>query len=177
MVGGNASYYYNDSSDIDVHLLVDKASLGFGPLTEEHLKDKKTLWTIRHDVRVKGIPLEPYAQDVSEKAPIGQGVFSLRRNEWVQKPIDPTYDPDTDVRLERKVKDWQRAIDRLVNSRPPIEKFDGLKSRLSEMRSKGIARGGELDPDNLVFKALRFSGHLDKMSEYIKQRQAQDLSI
>lgn len=177
LVGGNASFYYNDSSDIDVHLLVDRNQLGFGSLTEEHLKDKKALWSIRHDVRVKGIPVEPYAQDLSEKAPQGQGVYSLQRGVWVQRPTDSTYDPENDPELDDRVAHWQRTIDTLVNARPPVEEFDALKNKMATMRSQGIARGGELDRDNLVFKALRLSGHLDKMSEYVKRRQASDLSI
>lgn len=177
MVGGNAGYYYNDASDIDVHLLVDRSRLGMGPIVDEHLKDRKTLWSIRHDVRVKGYQVEPYAQDISERPPAGQGVYSLMNDRWLNQPVHDGYDPETDLRVARKVSHWQRMIDRLVGDAHGLDEFDAMKNKMADMRSKGIARGGELDPDNLVFKALRISGHLDKMSDYVKNKQVADLSI
>lgn len=177
MVGGNASYFYNEASDIDVHILINKATLGFGTMTDHYLKDRKSIWSIQHDVRVKGYQVEPYAQDISEKPPQGQGVYSLLRGEWVQKPVVTDYDPAGDEELNRKVTDWQSAIDKLVDDGRGVEEFDALKRKLSEMRKNGIAAGGELSRDNLIFKALRLSGHLDKMSQYVKQKQTRDLSL
>lgn len=177
MVGGNASYFYNESSDVDVHLLLDRQSLGFGPMTDEYLKDKKALWTQKYDVRVKGYQVEPYAQDVSETPPVGQGVYSLKRNEWVQKPAVSDYDPEKDEVLKAKVSRWTDTIDGLVKAGASPEEFGVLKNKLADMRSGSIRKGGELSRGNLVFKSLRLAGVLDRMSDYVKRREAQDISL
>lgn len=177
MVGGNAGYFYNDSSDIDVHLLIDRTSLGFGNLTDDFLKDRKSMWTQAHDVRVKGYSVEPYAQDVRESSPEGQGVYSILRRQWVKRPTESRYDPSVDAELDRKVADWQRAIDHLVDQDAGVEAAEQLKKRLSEMRGNGIKAGGELAQDNLVFKSLRLSNHLDKLSKYKRDKETRELSL
>lgn len=177
MVGGNASYCYNDSSDIDVHLVVDRGQLGFGPIVDEFLADRKSLWTMKHAIRVKGYPVEPYAQDVSQAAPAGQGVFSLTRNEWVQKPTQTGYDPSQDTNLEGKVTHWKNTIDKALRDNRSVEEMKRLKDRISEMRKSGIALHGEFSPENLVFKALRNDGYLDKINDHARNLLDKSLSL
>lgn len=177
MVGGNAGLFYNEASDVDVHLIVDKAALPFGEVTEEYLRDKKALWTARHDVRVKGYQVEPYAQGLGEPFAAGQGVYSLERDAWIQSPTSERYDPDSDSRLIRSVAHWQRAIDRALTGDAGVEAMDVMRGKLSEMRARSISKHGELGRDNLVFKALRLSGHLAKMSDYGNAKKTSELSL
>ena len=177
LVGGNAGYYYNETSDLDVHLVINRSSMGLGQLTDEYLRDKKALWTIKHDVRVKGYQVEPYAQDVSERPPAGQGAYSLQRRQWIQRPINIDYDPRRDPILERRTRQWTDAIDKLTSGEHRTDDLESLKSKLADMRSKAIARGGELARDNLVFKNLRASGHLDKVQDLIRRETTDSLSL
>jgi hypothetical protein len=55
--------------------------------------------------------------------------------------------------------------------------FADLKKKLSDMRSSGIAKGGEFGFENLVFKELRNRGYLDKMNKYEKTAKDQQLSL
>jgi hypothetical protein len=39
-----------------------------------------------HNIKVLGYPVELYAQDINEKTPSNQGVFSLKNNKWTTEP-------------------------------------------------------------------------------------------
>lgn len=176
LTGGNAGFLYNGQSDLDVHLLVDRAALGYGPLVDDFLQDRKTLWSVKHHITVKGIPVEPYAQDLSERPPAGQGIYSLRNDVWIQFPSAITYDPAADPVLAKKVAHWMGVIDKVIKERRPLSEFQGIRKKLSDMRKRGLARRGELDRDNLIFKALRNSGHIDRMNNYVAQETDRELS-
>lgn len=177
MVGGNAGLFYNEASDVDVHLIVDKSALPFGEVTEEYLRDKKALWTARHDVRIKGYQVEPYAQGLGEPFAAGQGVYSLERDAWIQRPTASKYDPDSDMHLSRRVAHWQSAIEKALAGDAGVEAMDVMRDKLSEMRRRSISKYGELGRDNLVFKALRLSGHLSRMSDYSAGKKTGELSL
>lgn len=176
LTGGNAGFLYNGQSDLDVHLIVDRAALGYGPLVDDFLQDRKNLWTLKHHVTVKGIPVEPYAQDPSEAPPVGQGTYSLKNDVWLNFPSTVTYDPETDPVLARKVAHWAAMIDKVIEDRRPLSQFEGIRKKLSNMRKRGLARRGELDRDNLIFKSLRNSGHIDRMNNYVAEAQDRELS-
>lgn len=177
MVGGNTGLYYNDLSDVDVHLVIDRSALGAGDLTDEYLRDKKALWTLRHDVRVKGYQVEPYAQDTSDPLVPGQGVYSVQRGEWVQRPIETDYDPSTDPILRTRADSWRRSIDKLLSNPSSVDDLETVRRRLADMRSRSISRGGELGRDNLVFKSLRNTGHLDRITNHIRRMTSDSLSL
>ena len=52
-----------------------------------------------------------------------------------------------------------------------------LKEKFKEMRTGSIAKYGEFSHGNLIFKELRNLGYLDKMNDYIKSKQDQNLSL
>ena len=45
------------------------------------------------------------------------------------------------------------------------------------MRASALKRGGEFSVENLVFKELRNLGYIDKVTEYIRSKQDQRLSL
>lgn len=176
-VGGNASYYYSEDSDIDVHLLIDKEVLGHGELIDEFLDDRKSLWTMKHNVTVRGYTLEPYAQGLDEKTPDGQGSYSLISGEWLQAPVLTKYDPDKDHHLDRKVAHWKRTIQKAIDEGSVVG-LQNLKERLKAMRTQGIKNeGGELSQKNLIFKELRNSGMLDRMKQKKRSEEDKELSL
>lgn len=178
MTGGNTNYNYTSKSDIDVHLIVDRSKLFRDPkFVEEYLQDKKTLWTLTHDVNVYGYPLEPYAQHNDIKYPKDQGVYSLKNNEWIKKPGKCDYDFENDNLLKQKVKHYMHAIDHMIKHKMGDGAANLLKTKLKNMRTAGIQEGGEYSRENLVFKELRNRGYLDKMNDYEKGLQDQELSL
>ena len=130
-----------------------------------------------HNVKVYGYSLEPYAQDVSAPFQKGQGVYSLKNNKWLQKPVHGDYNFKTDKHLKQKVSHYMHTIDHMIKSKMGVDAFQNLKKRFKEMRTAGIQKGGEFSHENLVFKELRNRGYLDKMDKYEKGLMDQELSL
>jgi len=175
--GGNANYNYTKHSDIDLHLVVDKDKIECQGLLDDYLQSKKQLWALTHDIRVKGQPVELYAQDHRDGVKEGQGVYSIQSSKWLQEPTHYKINR-THPEVVTKVKDWMDQIDNLIDSKSDDkEQFKKLKSRLKEMRSSSIEKGGEYAVENLVFKELRNRGYLDKMNKYLRNLEDKELSL
>ena len=176
--GGNANYNYTKKSDIDVHLVIDRSKIGDDKkLVDEYLQDKKVLWSLTHNVRIRGYPIEPYAQDLTLEYPKNQGVYSLKRNKWIQKPVHGDYDFQNDHLLKQKVSHYIKVINHVINSKMSLNHVESLKARFKEMRNSAIHKGGEFSTENLVFKELRNRGLLDKMNKYQTDFEDQELSL
>ena len=175
--GGNANYNYTDQSDIDLHLVVDKEGVKCDGLVDDYLQSKKQLWALTHDITVKGQPVELYAQDFRDPFRKGQGIYSLKSNKWLQKPTKYKIDR-SDPEVVRKTKQYMDSIDHLIDTNSDdVASLRKLKNRLKQMRSTAIEKGGEVAPENLVFKELRNRGYIDKMNDYIKNLEDQSLSL
>ena len=178
MTGGNANFNYTGKSDIDVHLIVDRSKLFSDPkFVEEYLQDKKSLWTLTHNIDVYGYPLEPYAQDESIKYPKNQGVYSLMNDKWIAKPIHCDYDFQSDHLLKQKVQHFMHAIDHMIKHHMGDESFNNMKARFKSMRSASLEKYGEFGRENLVFKELRNRGYIDKMNKYEASLKDKELSL
>jgi hypothetical protein len=176
LTGGNCNYNYTKYSDIDLHIVIDKEKLlpkqqwdmPFGHQTivgeviNDYLKSKKQLWSLKHDIKVSGYPVEVYGQGSNEIYHEGQGVYSILQKKWISKPIHGNYNFDNKS-LTNKFHTWQKRIDDAILSNSS-EEVNNIRRRLSNMRKSSLERGGEFAPENLIFKALRNSGYLQKLS-------------
>jgi hypothetical protein len=68
-------------------------------------------------------------------------------------------------------------IDTLISTSAEDEAFETLKTKFREMRAAALKQGGEFSVENLVFKELRNLGYLDKVTEYLRSKQDQRLSL
>ena len=177
VTGGNANYNYTDLSDIDLHLVVDKGKIKCQGLLDDYLQSKKNLWALTHDITVKGQPVELYAQDYRDPFRQGQGIYSLQSHKWLQEPTKYRINR-SHPEVVRKTKEYMNIIDGLIDSKSDDkDAFRKLKNRLKGMRASAIEKGGEVAPENLVFKELRNRGYLDKMSKYLRDLEDKDLSL
>ena len=177
LVGGNANYNYTPYSDIDLHLVVDLKKLPDCPeLLDDYLKDKKQLWGMIHDIKIRDHDVELYAQDKNTEYTKGQGVYSIKRGVWIVRPEKQQVDLDDPI-LTAKVDQYIQKIDTLISSNADDSAFDEMKSKFREMRAAALKQGGEFSLENLVFKELRNQGHLDRMTQYILSRQDKQLSL
>jgi len=168
LTGGNANFNYTDFSDLDVHIFVDKSKIADCEveIMDDYLKDKKQLWALTHDIKIYGVPVELYAQDLKEKTSPNQGVFSLLKNKWVKKPVKEKVNFD-DPMIVRKAKALMRKIDSIIEDRVDnMQIIKDFKDKMKNMRSSGVQKGGEFSIENLVFKELRNKGYLDKLVNY-----------
>ena len=179
MTGGNSNYNYTKFSDIDVHIIVKKKKIAVcdADLLDDYLRDKKTIWSLNHDIKVYGYNVELYAQDVDEPTSVDQGIFSLEKNKWISEPRKEKVNLKN-PQIARKVTHYKHVIDYFIKTKTDdIEKMNEFKDRLKNMRSASIQKGGEFSVENLVFKELRNSGYLDKFSDYIIDAEDKKLSL
>jgi len=177
LVGGNANYNYTPHSDIDLHILVDIDAIPNCPdFIDDYLKDKKQLWSLTHDIKIHGNDVEIYAQDMNDDYAKDQGVFSVTNNQWIAEPVHQEVNLDN-PNIIKKVQEYIEKIDSLIASNAEHEAFQKLKDKFKEMRTGSIAKYGEFSHGNLIFKELRNLGYLDKMNDYIKTKQDENLSL
>jgi hypothetical protein len=177
LVGGNANFNYTSKSDIDLHILIDENNVGNCPeFLEDYFNDKKELWKAKHNISIYGHPVEIYAQDVKNKIPKNQGVFSLTKNEWLSKPVHLNLNVN-DIDTADVSSKLRNKIDSMLDQNLDSTEVQEFKDKLKKMRGNSLATEGEFGEDNLIFKELRNLGYLDKMNNYIESNRDKKLSL
>ena len=177
LLGGNAGYNYTPFSDLDIHLVVDPQYIpDCNPdLLDEFYMDKKTLWELTHDVKIYGVKAEPYIERPGVSRKKSQGVYSLLRQSWVQKPEKFSGELDQGE-LEKKVNNFKHRIDTLIKSEDP-DALRGIVKQLRGARSSSLLKYGEYGFENMVFKELRNSGYIDKIRSAVVNLKSKSLSL
>lgn len=177
LVGGNANYNYTPYSDIDLHLVIDTEKMpDCEGLLDEYLRGKKQLWSLVHDIKIYGHDVELYAQDKATPYTKDQGVYSIKSGKWIVKPTHKTVNLE-DPLIKQKVNQYAEKIDTLISSGAEEQAFEKLKEKFKDMRASALKSGGEFSVENLVFKELRNTGYLDKITDYIHSKQDERLSL
>jgi len=165
--GSLANYNWTLMSDIDIHLILDLPSLEEPEeFLQEYIAAKKSLWNDEHDIKIKGFEVELFAKD-EENLFSNKGVYSVLKDSWIQKPEKYTKEVDG-VSIKEKAATIMNDIDslqNLENDEKIIEKADKIKDKIKKLRNSGLEKGGEYSIENLVFKIIRKSGYLDKLSD------------
>lgn len=178
LTGGNANFNYTPYSDLDLHVWTDLKKVNKDiAFVSEYMATKKSLWEDKNHLTIKGYKVEAYTQPLEETSHVGQGVFSLKQNRWIQIPEYHKLDFEHDAHLARKVEYFENRIDNAVEHHLSPELADKIKDRIKTMRGAAIHKGGEFSFENLVFKSLRNSGYLDKLSNYIRAEKNKRLSL
>ena len=171
--GSNASFNYNDNSDIDLHLIADVNGPCAANLKELFLA-KKSLFNDQYDISILGHAVEVYVQD-SDQPHISNGVYSVYNDKWVKQPEKITDKPDT-TNIEHKYEYFKAEIDQAIDSADSTT-IDRLKKRIKTMRQSGLEKTGEYGVENLTFKLLRNSGDIDRLSKAKQQATDKQLSL
>ena len=168
LTGSNANYNWTKHSDIDLHLIINYKDINDNSLlVRELMQAKKNLWNNRYPIKYKGMNIELYAQDSNEPH-ASTGVYSLFNNDWIEKPDADVVSVDDDA-IDTKSKPYEYAIDHLdPYDKNLLDKIQNLKSRLKKLRQTGLETVGEYSIENLAFKSLRNSGHLEKLNDLEK---------
>jgi len=177
LLGGNAGYNYTAMSDLDVHLVVDPKYIpDCNPdLLDEFYMDKKTLWELTHKVTIFGAKAEPYIERPGVTRKKSQGVYSLMRQTWIQKP-EKMEDELDEKELEKKVKDLKHKIDTYIKNEDP-EALNSLVKKLRVGRGVSLQKYGEYGFENMVFKELRNQGYVDKIRSTVVNLKSRSLSL
>lgn len=182
-IGSLTNYGWSDYSDIDLHISLDfnqfpKDNLN---LYEELFNVKKVIFNSNHDITIFGYDVELYVED-SNKGSYSNGVYSVLHDKWNIEPKKENVSIDKEV-LRKKVKNWTSKIDTIIdnsdveNYEESIEMLDKLKDKLGDYRTSGLKNKGEFSYENLVYKYLRRSGHLDKLRNFKNEILDKQLSL
>lgn len=173
IVGSNASYNYNDKSDIDLHIIVNSAVNYMEPeLLQQFYNSKKGSFNDNYDLSIYNIPIETYIEDVSA-GNATNGRFSLLKNEWVMQPVKHQYE----------IPDISEELNNYINKCTTVIAGDDAQAILDTindiymMRKLGLAEGGEASVGNLVFKELRNMDMLTDLKDRYYELRSDSLSL
>jgi len=175
LTGSLSNFNWSEFSDFDLHVIVDLQQYeNDSELYKELFNLKKQVFNDKHDIKIYGYDVELYAQD-AEESHYASGVYSVMNNEWVTKPKKFKAEIDKDI-LSGKIKNWTEKIDKSLES-DETEVLDNIKNKLKEYRQSGLEKEGELSYENLVFKFLRRSGHIQKLFDKSNKVVDKELSV
>ena len=177
LLGGNAGYNYTQYSDLDVHIVVDPKFIpDCNPdLLDRYYMDKKTLWELTHNVTILGSKAEPYIERPGVTRKKSQGVWSIMKKSWIQKPTPVEGDVD-EKEIEKKVNNFINQINSLIKA-SDAEGLKKLVKKLRDSRGTSLQKYGEYGFENMVFKELRNQGYIDKIRTVVVNLKSQSLSL
>jgi hypothetical protein len=167
--GSNASYGYNDLSDLDLHLV---AVVDAGQV--ELYDAKKNVYNSKYNIKIKGIDVELYVQDYKQRHH-SAGIYSVLRNEWISQPKDEA-PRATAQEVKSKARNYAGRINQALKSNDLNTARDTM-SNIRRLRQAGLEQGGEYSVENLAFKLLRARGQIDKLVKHITKLESASLSI
>lgn len=170
IVGSNASYNYNENSDIDLHIIVNNEVNYVDPdILRQFYNSKKNSFNDHYNLDIDGIPIELYIEDIKD-GNATNGRYSISKNEWVMFPKPITYDiPDISNELQTRLNQCQEVI----AGNDPQAIID-LVNDIYMDRKIGLAEDGEASVGNLVFKELRTQDMIGKLKDrYYELRSAE----
>lgn len=172
LTGSLANFNYNKFSDLDVHILIDFSKLNKDiDLVKRALDGYRFMWNIKHNIKIKEHEVELYLQDINESH-TSTGVYSILFDKWLTKPIynKPSINQDSVI---FKYSTIVAGIDRLeklsntkMNNKLAKKYYDFVsifKDKVLKSRKLALEKDGEFSEENLVFKKLRNSGHIEKL--------------
>jgi predicted nucleotidyltransferase len=178
LTGSLANYNWSNFSDFDLHVLIDLQHYEKESETYKELYDlKKRIFNDSHDIKILGYDVELYAQD-KEESHVSSAVYSVANDEWINVPKKDFKKIDKNV-LVNKIDNWVEKIETAIKDSETdgIEKLEIIKDKLKEYRKCGLEKGGELSYENLVFKFLRRSKHIENLFDKINQLKDKELSV
>lgn len=110
ILGSNASYNYNEHSDIDVHIISDT---DIEKCPYEHLLKiydaYRSLFNNKYDITINGSEIELYVESEETDAK-SNGIYSLNDG-WIKKP---SKEKIKDVDITKEVKEWEDRYSELI---------------------------------------------------------------
>lgn len=173
ITGGQTGKYYTAHSDIDLHLITDYDQIECDQEAAELFDTKRKLYQAEYDIKIKGIPVELYVEDI--KQPAKGGSYSIIHGKWIRQSTEPDKEIDND-----KILKFSQKLSTLINralASNDIGKLKNIKKQIWQFRQNGLAKDGEFGTANLVFKTLRNSGILKNLLLKIKDLENKNLSI
>ena len=172
-LGSNASFNYNENSDIDLHIIsnfdltyIDKNIL------QLLYNSSKNNFNNNHDISIHGIPVEIYVEDMNSMNATN-GSYSLLKDEWVKipKPIDYVI-PDYSKELNDYLDEYNQVM-----KDGTLDEIEELINRIYMGRKDGLATEGEASIGNCVFKELRNRDVISNLRDRLHELESEELTL
>lgn len=173
-LGSNASYNYNNQSDIDLHIITNfDNNYVDDTILQQLYNNEKNSFNNKHNITVKGIQVELYVEDMKSMNATN-GSYSLLHDEWVKEPTPINYEiPDYSEELNNELN---KANNIIANATTSKEVKDEI-NHIYLMRKDGLAVDGEASIGNLVFKELRNLGIQTELANKFYDLESNELSL
>ena len=172
--GSNAAYSYTPHSDLDLHILVDMSQLPNDEVYRELFTAKKTIYNDTHNIKIHGVPVELYVQDVNEPV-ISLGEYSLLQDKWIKMPAKKRANFDQSATKHKYEK--LLALIKHALKYKDINKLNNVIKKIRQYRQAGLDKGGEFSPENLAYKALRNQDYITKLYDLRDKLHSEELTI
>lgn len=178
LLGSNASFNYTESSDLDLHLVVNMEDMSCDPeIFQLACNAERSSFNRNYDITIKDIDVEMYVEDVKAST-ASNGIYSLYKDEWIKfpQPITvPNYEDDGEyIKL---LDTWKSRAQQLLGSENEAKTIQEYINNLYNLRRTSIMKDGEFGRGNLVFKEIRNEGLLDKLKEKQYEIASKELSL
>ena len=173
LVGSNASYNYTDKSDLDVHLIVNFDNIDENKeLVNALCQSWKSLFNNSYDIMLGGQPVEMYIEDM-ETSTNSNGIYSVLNDRWLKFP-EPIEVPEFNI--DDELEEVKIAVDDALNSNN-YDEVSKMIDWLYYQRKLALQLEGEFSVGNLIFKAIRNEGLLDKLKEEKLKLRSEELTV
>jgi hypothetical protein len=170
--GSNASFGYNQHSDLDLHLVC---------IIPEYHKDlpelftaKKNQYNFTYNIKIRDIPVELYVQDAKQQHH-SAGIYSVLDDQWLSEPNNTA--PKTNPKeIKSKARNYASKINQAMRSND-LNTCKETMEELRRLRKAGLERNGEDSVENLAFKLLRSRDQIDKLRKHIDKLTSAELSL
>jgi len=172
--GSNAAYSYTPHSDIDLHVLVNMKELNNDEVYRELFNAKKTIYNDSHNIKIRGIPVELYVQDVNQPV-VSLGEYSLLQDRWIKIPSKRRANLDQ-TSTKQKYDKLLELIKHAIKSKN-LKTINNIIKKIKQYRQAGLDKGGEFGPENLAYKMLRNQDYITKLYDLRDKLHSEELTI
>ena len=174
LVGSNASYNYNKTSDLDLHIIVNFALMDASEeLIQAAYNRERVAFNKAYDISIHGISVEVYIENINS-ATMSNGIYSLYLKKWIKfpKPIKL----ETEFDFNDLVSKWVDRKNFVIESNDSRQIKDLINSAYM-MRKRSLEIDGEYGKGNLLFKELRSKGIIEELKAALIDVDSKNLSL
>ena len=196
IIGSNASYNYSDTSDVDVHLVVDTNNFDCPDNLYPFLYSSyRSIFNKKYDIEFYGTGVELFVDTEGTKT-ISNGIYSLNTG-WIKEPVKEEIPELDQEKFDAEFSKWEDMYFKLIkgeldvtNSEKPIEdilgeslesdkinQIDDFIEDIYDLRKVSLQKDGEYSIGNLVFKEMRSLGYLDNLKVLKNNLKSKELSL
>lgn len=174
LVGSNASYNYNNQSDLDIHIITDLSEISEPEsIARLYFDSVKKNFKDSYDITIKGIDVELYVEDINTSS-VSNGIYSVSEDKWIKFP-EPVEGPTSEQ--FNRAEEIEEDIIAELKSANTNEELQKIIDNIYLLRKDSLAKDGENAPGNLAFKSLRNKGILDKVKDVMRSSTSRKLSL